>query len=117
MRYIADTGGTYPEREHLFALANKYVIGHFTQMADWASWALEEIETWNDTISPASTHHEETVGILRQLAETPRRPPRSSFPRSTRTPEGSDGCASGSLRAAVVGRFRTLRQVDAVRTS
>jgi PadR family transcriptional regulator, regulatory protein AphA len=53
VQYIRDTdGGTYPERRHLFALSSAFMIGHFTHLAQWATWALSEIETWTDTTAP-----------------------------------------------------------------
>jgi len=54
----------FPERKHLLALANRFMISHFTTMADWADWALAETETWADTTSPATTHRERTMEIL-----------------------------------------------------
>ena len=53
--YITATGGTFPRRRHLFALSNKFMIGHFTHILDWAEWALAEIEEWPDTSSPVDT--------------------------------------------------------------
>lgn len=55
---------SFPERQHLLALANRFTITHFTAMAEWADWALAETETWTDTISPATTHAERTMEIL-----------------------------------------------------
>jgi PadR family transcriptional regulator AphA len=57
-QFIRDTdGGTYPERRHLFALSSAFMIGHFTHIAEWATWALNEIETWTDTTAPTQPHH------------------------------------------------------------
>ena len=50
---IAATGGTFPERQHLFAMANRFMIGHFDHIRDWATWALEQTESWPDTVTPA----------------------------------------------------------------
>jgi PadR family transcriptional regulator AphA len=47
-------GGTFPERQHLFALSSHFMIGHFTHIADWAGWALTEVRTWPDTTTPPS---------------------------------------------------------------
>src|SRR6478609_6778460 len=44
-RFIAQTGGTFPERQHLFALSNRFMIGHFDHIAEWASWALAQTAT------------------------------------------------------------------------
>lgn len=46
----ASGGGTFPERQHLFALSTAFMVGHFTHLEQWASWALKEIETWDDTV-------------------------------------------------------------------
>lgn len=50
---IAATGGTFPERRHLFALANRFMVGHYDHIIEWAGWALEETSGWPDTTSPA----------------------------------------------------------------
>lgn len=52
--YIAETGGSFPERQHLFALVNTYMIGHHDHVIEWATWALRETADWSDTISPAT---------------------------------------------------------------
>jgi DNA-binding PadR family transcriptional regulator len=45
----ATEGGTFPERQHLFVLSSAFMIGHFTHIAEWATWALGEVRTWRDT--------------------------------------------------------------------
>ena len=45
----ATDGGSFPERQHLFKLSSAFMIGHFTHLAEWATWALAEVETWPDT--------------------------------------------------------------------
>ncbi len=53
VEYIRETDGdTIPEKRHLFALSSAFMIGHFTHLADWATWALGEIEFWTDTKAP-----------------------------------------------------------------
>ncbi|SNT45283.1 PadR family transcriptional regulator [Rhodococcoides kyotonense] len=61
-------GGTFPEREHLMALANNFMIGHFTHIVEWAEWALTEIEEWPDTVAPATSSHERNREILAKSA-------------------------------------------------
>lgn len=61
---ILGSGGIFPERMHLMTLANKFMIGHFTHMIEWAEWALAETETWPDTTTPAVTHLERNREIL-----------------------------------------------------
>jgi DNA-binding PadR family transcriptional regulator len=51
---IAHDGGTFPERQHLFGMANRFMIGHFDHIIDWATWALEQTASWPDTVSPAT---------------------------------------------------------------
>ncbi|WP_072805899.1 PadR family transcriptional regulator [Rhodococcoides yunnanense] len=62
-------GGSFPERQHLMALANRFMIGHFSHIVEWADWALEETDSWPDTVSPAVTHRDRTREILRECAE------------------------------------------------
>lgn len=65
----ANAGGTHPERRHLLALANLFMIGHYSHIVDWANWALRQTETWPDTRSPATTHVEQTTATLRSVAD------------------------------------------------
>jgi PadR family transcriptional regulator AphA len=58
---------TFPERQHLMVLANRFMIGHFDHIADWADWALKETETWPDTVSPAITHRARSREILEEV--------------------------------------------------
>jgi DNA-binding PadR family transcriptional regulator len=66
-------GGTFPERQHLFALSNRFVGGYFLHIEEWASWALEQIESWPDTTTPAETHKDQTRAVLRAAARARRR--------------------------------------------
>ncbi|WP_461471869.1 PadR family transcriptional regulator [Microbacterium sp. HJ5] len=52
--YISETGGTFPERRHLFALSNTFMIGHYDHIIAWVDWALGEIAHWPDPMSPAA---------------------------------------------------------------
>ena len=63
-RYIAETGGTFPERRHLFALANTFMIGHYDHIVGWVDWALEQTSSWPDTVTPAGDDEQ----VLRMLA-------------------------------------------------
>lgn len=65
-------GGTFPERQHLWALANRFMIGHFDHIAQWAHWALDEIATWPDTASPVKTHQDATAKVLENSVKSPR---------------------------------------------
>jgi len=61
---ISATGGTFPERRHLFALANTFMIGHYDHIVTWADWALEQVADWPDTVSPATTNGEQVHDML-----------------------------------------------------
>ena len=54
--FISETGGTFPERKHLFALANTFMIGHYEHVISWTEWAEQQIADWPDTVAPARTH-------------------------------------------------------------
>lgn len=72
--YMAENnGGTHFERQHLFALANMFMIDHFTQITEWADWALDQTESWTDASSPGETHTAQTKTILDQVAAKMRR--------------------------------------------
>jgi DNA-binding PadR family transcriptional regulator len=62
--FISETGGTFPERRHLFALANTFMIGHYDHIVSWADWAEQQIATWPDTVSPATTHGDQVRDML-----------------------------------------------------
>lgn len=65
-RVMLESGGTFTTRRHLMALANLFMVGHFAHIVDWVAAALEETESWDDTVSPAETHDEETADVLRR---------------------------------------------------
>ena len=71
--FIDATGGTFPERQHLFAMVNRFMIGHFDHIIEWASWALEQVSSWPDPASPATGNdsqiHEMLVPGLAAAAE------------------------------------------------
>jgi DNA-binding PadR family transcriptional regulator len=60
---------SFPDREHGLALANRFMIGHYTHIIEWAQWALAETATWSDTVTPRRTHHERTQEILRAVTD------------------------------------------------
>lgn len=62
--YISGTGGTFPERRHLFALANTFMIGHYEHILAWADWAEQQIAEWPDTVTPATTRQEQVRDML-----------------------------------------------------
>src|SRR5688572_25953034 len=50
---LAGTHDTFPERRHLLAMANRFMIGHYDHIIEWATWALEQTATWPDAATPA----------------------------------------------------------------
>ncbi len=54
----------HPERLHLMAVANRFMVGHFCHMYAWALWALDETATWDDTVSPSHARATEIEQIL-----------------------------------------------------
>jgi PadR family transcriptional regulator AphA len=62
--HISETGGTFPERRHLFALSNTFMIGHYNHIIEWTTWALEQTESWPDPASPAETHQTQVRDML-----------------------------------------------------
>ncbi|MDW4574145.1 helix-turn-helix transcriptional regulator [Microbacterium sp. M3] len=62
--FISETGGTFPERRHLFALANTFMIGHYDHVIAWADWAAQQLDTWPDTVTPATTHQAQVREML-----------------------------------------------------
>jgi len=62
--HISETGGTFPERKHLFALANTFMVGHYEHIISWADWAAAQISDWPDTVTPALTHGDRVHDML-----------------------------------------------------
>jgi DNA-binding PadR family transcriptional regulator len=52
---LDSNGGEFPQRIHINALGMRFMIDHYDQIINWADWALGNVETWNDTTTPAST--------------------------------------------------------------
>lgn len=69
----SNEGLIFPERRHLWTLANRFMIEHFDHIAVWADWALSEIETWSDTTTPLETHRDTTAEVLRESTNRARR--------------------------------------------
>lgn len=61
---ISETGGTFPQRRHLFALSNTFMIGHYVHIIEWTTWALEQTASWPDAASPAETHQAQVRDML-----------------------------------------------------
>ncbi len=69
---LHEDGGTFPEREHVLVLANRFMLDHFTQITEWAEWALEQTASWPDTETPAVTHRAQSRAILEESIERER---------------------------------------------
>lgn len=61
--YILATGGTFPERRHLFAMVNRFMVTHYENLLEWAHWALEEIADW-DTTEVSAADDERVAAML-----------------------------------------------------
>ena len=61
---LSNNGGTFPERVHLFAMGNRFMIGHYSNIIEWGNWALEESADWTDT-EVATKEFERTLAMLR----------------------------------------------------
>lgn len=57
----------YPQRHHLFAMANRFCVDHFNNIEQFATWALQQTETWPDPISPSETHRSQTRAVLQDV--------------------------------------------------
>jgi DNA-binding PadR family transcriptional regulator len=63
---LSEDGGTFPERQHVLVLANRFMLDHFANIARWADWALEQTRSWPDTTTPATTHRSQSRAILEE---------------------------------------------------
>ncbi|MCK0517454.1 PadR family transcriptional regulator [Williamsia sp. DF01-3] len=66
-RMLEPDRGSHPERRHLLTLANRYMVGHYAHIIEWAEWALSETDSWPDTVSPADTSRGRTEEILKAV--------------------------------------------------
>jgi PadR family transcriptional regulator, regulatory protein AphA len=68
---ILDTGGEYPHRAHVNALGMRFMTAYFDQIIAWSRWALEEIDGWDDTTTPASTWAARARALFAEAAHLP----------------------------------------------
>jgi DNA-binding PadR family transcriptional regulator len=61
---VTSGGGAFPQRRHVNALGMPFMIDHYEQLARWATWALAEVETWEDTTTPAVTWRDTADAIF-----------------------------------------------------
>lgn len=69
---ILATGGEYPHRAHVNALGMPFMTAYFDQLAAWARWALEVIDGWDDTATPAETWAAQAQDIFASAAGPPK---------------------------------------------
>jgi PadR family transcriptional regulator AphA len=65
---FATTGGQFPDRTHVNALAIKFMIGYYENMSEWASWALAQTSSWDDSVSPSKTWADSAQKIFESAA-------------------------------------------------
>jgi PadR family transcriptional regulator AphA len=65
---ILATGGEYPHRAHVNALGMRFMIAYYDQMSAWADWALDVINGWDDTTTPARTWAAQAADIFTDAA-------------------------------------------------
>ena len=65
----------YPQRHHLFAMANRFCVDHCNNIEQFATWALEQSATWPDPLSPSETHRSQTRATLEKVLERSRELP------------------------------------------
>ena len=68
---LATDGGEYPHRTHVNALGMRFMIDHYDHITAWASWALEAIDSWADTTTPARTWAAPARHIFTDAAHPP----------------------------------------------
>jgi PadR family transcriptional regulator, regulatory protein AphA len=66
---ILATGGQYPHRAHVNALGMQFMTAYFDQFTAWADWALEAIDGWDDTTTPAQTWAPQARDIFTRTAQ------------------------------------------------
>jgi hypothetical protein len=61
---LDNEGGTYPERLHVLALANLFMVEHFSNIVKWSDWALEQTEDWDARFAPTSAGPDQSIAVL-----------------------------------------------------
>lgn len=64
---LIDNGGLSPQRLHAVALPMRFLTQHFGTILDWTDWALAEIETWDDTVSPGTELKDRSIAIFEEV--------------------------------------------------
>src|SRR5260221_915458 len=89
---LASDGGEYPQRNHVNALGMRFMIDHYDHITAWASWALEAIESWDDTTTPARTSAAPARHIFTDAAH-----PRHTFVVDATIPSQSGDAVSRAI--------------------
>ena len=58
--YVDNDGGPFPERLHVNALINEFLIRHASMVRDWAKWAREQVMDW-DGVGPQPHRHDQDL--------------------------------------------------------
>jgi hypothetical protein len=45
-------------------MSNRFMIGHFDHIIEWATWSLEQTASWLDTTTPATGDHAQVLEML-----------------------------------------------------
>ena len=62
---LATEGNPFPERNHISGLALPLALEQETAVLRWARWALQQVDSWNDTRDPGDW---DDVASLRSVA-------------------------------------------------
>lgn len=89
---LTSDGGEYPHRSHVNALGMRFMIDHYDHITAWASWALDAIESWADTTTPARTWAAPARHVFTDAAH-----PRDTFVADATSPSQSGDAASRGI--------------------
>src|SRR5260370_33846636 len=91
---LATDGGEYPHRTHVNALGMRFMIDHYAHITAWARCALEAIDSWADTTTPARTWS----APARHICTAAAHPPDTLVAGATSPSHGGDAASPGISR-------------------
>jgi len=65
--FLASGGGPFPERLHANTLINELLLRHTEMVSDWATWARQQVQTWDGT-GPQPHRHQLDLDTYRRGA-------------------------------------------------
>jgi len=68
--YVATDGGPYPERLHVNALVNEFLIRHATMVQQWAEWSRTQVLDWRGVGPQPHRHGQDLQTYVRSAAST-----------------------------------------------